>query len=198
MGTVYAPTTRCSISTLRSRCPTRPSWRSRSTATASCRKHGRRCGWSIPISVAFSDVGVVGGTHYWRWTSSRTRCRSAPGFCEEAAELVHTLATAPPWPRRIGTNRPRDLKPANVLITPDRRPVITDFGLALRLHSQDKRLTDPAPRPHALLLAPNSSSKSSLAWPTHRLWALASSSTKLSPARCPPRRPTPGRSPTTS
>src|SRR5947208_519862 len=94
------------------------------------------------------DVGVFHGTHYLAMDlvpgRPLSQCpRMSP---KAAAELVHTLATALDEAHRHGIVH-RDLKPANVLITPDGRPVITDFGLALRLHSQDKRLTEPGTTP---------------------------------------------------
>src|SRR5947209_10514732 len=94
------------------------------------------------------DVGVLGGVHFLAMDlvpgealSQRPR-PSPPG----AGELVHTLACALAEAHRLGVVH-RDLKPANILVTPEGRPVITDFGLALRLYSQDKRLTEPGTMP---------------------------------------------------
>jgi serine/threonine protein kinase len=54
--------------------------------------------------------------------------------------LVHTLALALAEAHRLGVVH-RDLKPSNILITPRGEPVVTDFGLALRLDAGEERLT---------------------------------------------------------
>jgi serine/threonine protein kinase len=60
----------------------------------------------------------------------------------DTVDLIRTLASALAEAHRRGVIH-RDLKPSNVLIMPDGTPVITDFGLALRLDSLDTRLTSP-------------------------------------------------------
>lgn len=58
-----------------------------------------------------------------------------------AVRLVVTLARAMSFAHRLHVIH-RDLKPDNVLITPDGAPVVTDFGLALRL-DVDPHVTEP-------------------------------------------------------
>lgn len=58
----------------------------------------------------------------------------------QAAALVRRLAEALEETHARGILH-RDVKPANVLVTGDRRPVIVDFGLAVDTHAESDRLT---------------------------------------------------------
>jgi NAD+ kinase len=64
----------------------------------------------------------------------------------EAVALVHTLALAMQRAHEVGVTH-RDLKPSNILFRPSSgggpRPVITDFGLGLRLYSPDALMPQP-------------------------------------------------------
>jgi serine/threonine protein kinase len=112
------------------------------------------------------DVGVCQGTHYLAmdFIPGQPLSRSGRRSPAEAARLIQTLAVALAYAHAQGVIH-RDLKPSNILMTPDaglsqtvtlgaaaqspdvERPVITDFGLALRINSQDKRLTQPGATP---------------------------------------------------
>src|SRR5262249_22748448 len=63
-----------------------------------------------------------------------------PQPADQAAALAERLARAMHAAHQSGVLH-RDLKPDNVLLTPDGRPKISDFGLAKRLHP------DPTPTP---------------------------------------------------
>ncbi len=88
------------------------------------------------------DVGSHEGTAYltMRYVPGEPLSRRTPADPADAADLVRNLAVALAEAHRRGVVH-RDLKPSNVLIEPDGTPVITDFGLALRLDSLDPKLT---------------------------------------------------------
>jgi predicted Ser/Thr protein kinase len=92
------------------------------------------------------DAGEVGGVPYLtmayidgRPLSDRVR-EGQPLPQREAAALVRELAEALAYVHRQGVIH-RDIKPGNVMLTPEGRPVLVDFGLALRLGRGDPRLT---------------------------------------------------------
>jgi hypothetical protein len=58
----------------------------------------------------------------------------------EAAALVRELAVALAYVHRQGVIH-RDLKPGNVMLNDQGRPILVDFGLAVRLNRADPRLT---------------------------------------------------------
>jgi hypothetical protein len=69
---------------------------------------------------------------------------SGPSWLEpgDALSLCHTLALALALAHGQGVIH-RDLKPGNVLVKPDGQPILTDFGLALRLDRADALLPGP-------------------------------------------------------
>lgn len=92
------------------------------------------------------DVGEIDGTPYLTMAfiegkplSDRIR-DGKPLPPREVADLVRELAEVLAYVHRQGVVH-RDLKPANVMLTAEGRPVVVDFGLALRLNRGDVRLT---------------------------------------------------------
>jgi hypothetical protein len=90
------------------------------------------------------DIGRHDGTLYltMRYVPGAPLSECAPHEPQDIVELVRVLAIAMAEAHHRGVIH-RDLKPSNVLIMPDGTPVITDFGLALRVDSDDPRLTSP-------------------------------------------------------
>jgi serine/threonine protein kinase len=88
------------------------------------------------------DVGLVGDLPYLAMTyvPGRSLAQQPPRDAVAIAQLIHTLAVALAEAHRHGVIH-RDLKPSNILIQPDGEPVVTDFGLALRLDGVNERLT---------------------------------------------------------
>src|SRR5262249_37157679 len=76
------------------------------------------------FSLEFVDGGSLDG-----------KLKAAPLTPPEAARLVETLARALHAAHERGVVH-RDLHPANVLVTGDGTPKVTDFGLAKRLDDQ--------------------------------------------------------------
>ncbi len=93
-------------------------------------------------------------------TLSHLRDLRPPGF-ESAAGLVRDLADALDHAHRRGVFH-RDVKPANVIVAPDGRPRLTDFGLARR-SSQEATLT----REGTVLGTPNYMSPEQAAGQSH-------------------------------
>jgi hypothetical protein len=95
------------------------------------------------------DHGTVGATPYLSMELIRgdRLSRYRPGghaWLEpaDAVALAHTLALALAVAHGQGIIH-RDVKPSNVLVRPDAQPVLTDFGLALRLDQSDALLPGP-------------------------------------------------------
>lgn len=97
-----------------------------------------------PGIVPVLDVGQDDGRHYLTmpFVDGRTLAmllREGPLDPRTAAEMLRALADAIQHAHEQGVLH-RDLKPGNILITPDGCPQITDFGLA-RSMSTDSRMT---------------------------------------------------------
>ncbi len=83
------------------------------------------------------EVGEHEGQHYFSMgyvdgQSLAARLAEGPLPPREAAELVATVAEAVDYAHRQGVVH-RDIKPSNILLDPQGRPRVTDFGLAKRL-----------------------------------------------------------------
>jgi serine/threonine protein kinase len=93
------------------------------------------------------DINEHAGVHYltMRYIDGVALAERPPPDFRAAAELLRTIALALTEAHRFGIIH-RDLNPRNVLITRAGEPVITDFGVALRLGADDDRLTLPGDR----------------------------------------------------
>jgi hypothetical protein len=89
------------------------------------------------------DLGEWQGCHYMtmRYVDGRPLAASAGRDERAAAALVRRAAAAMAEAHRLGVIH-RDLKRSNILVTPAGEPVITDFGLALRLDAVEEWRTD--------------------------------------------------------
>jgi hypothetical protein len=93
-----------------------------------------------PNIVQIYEVGQHGGAPYFSLEfcsggSLEKQLDGTPWEPKRAAALVQVLAQAVDGAHRAGLVH-RDLKPGNVLLTADRTPKITDFGLVKRLDAQ--------------------------------------------------------------
>ena len=116
--------------------------------------------------VALHDAGRDAGRCWIAYqfipgpTLSHLRDLRPPGF-DTAARIVRDLAEALEHAHRRGVFH-RDVKPANVIVDPDGRPRLTDFGLARRA-SQEATLT----REGTVLGTPNYMSPEQAAGQSH-------------------------------
>lgn len=90
------------------------------------------------------DIGQWEGIHFltMNYIEGESLDKRPPPEIDAVISLVRKLALAMAEAHRLGVIH-RDLKPANIIIRPDGEPVITDFGLALRLDAVNDALTDP-------------------------------------------------------
>jgi eukaryotic-like serine/threonine-protein kinase len=93
-----------------------------------------------PNIVQVYDIGVRDGLPFFAMElveggSLAARLRKGPLRPREAAELVGPIALALHHAHRDGVVH-RDIKPGNILLTPDGTPKVADFGLAKRLGAE--------------------------------------------------------------
>jgi uncharacterized membrane protein (UPF0136 family) len=89
-----------------------------------------------PGIVAVHEVGAAGGLAYLisdfvEGVTLTDLLKAGRPTLREAAELIAAVADALQYAHEQGVVH-RDVKPANIMISPDRRPVVMDFGLAKR------------------------------------------------------------------
>jgi WD40 repeat protein/tRNA A-37 threonylcarbamoyl transferase component Bud32 len=97
-----------------------------------------------PGIVRIFEIGKHEGQHYLSMAfvageSLASRVSRGPLPPDEAARLMHDVCEAVAYAHAQGVIH-RDLKPANILLDPQGRPHVTDFGLAKRMAS-DSGLT---------------------------------------------------------
>lgn len=93
-----------------------------------------------PSIVGIHDVGQIHGQHYFAMDyvagpSLATVARKGPLEPKIAARYVYSVARAVAHLHAQGIVH-RDIKPSNVLLDPDGRPRVTDFGLAKMLSGE--------------------------------------------------------------
>jgi len=94
-----------------------------------------------PQIVPVHEVGELGGQPYFTMkyiagTTLARRLAEGPMPPREAAELLAPVARAIHYAHEQGVLH-RDLKPSNILLDPDGRPHVSDFGLAKRVEGGD-------------------------------------------------------------
>ncbi len=103
-------------------------------------------GLSHPGIVPVYDVGSHAGQHYYAMgfvegPTLSEELRRRRFSMEESACLIRDLANAVAYAHEHGVVH-RDLKPGNILLSPEGKPLVTDFGLAKRT-DQPSQLTMP-------------------------------------------------------
>lgn len=99
-------------------------------------------GLSHPHIVPVFEVGQDAGRHFFSMgyvdgqSLSARVAKDGPLAPAEAARLVETISQAVDYAHQQGVVH-RDLKPQNVLLTKDGRPLVTDFGLAKQMGELD-------------------------------------------------------------
>jgi serine/threonine protein kinase len=104
---------------------------------------------SHPNIVSIYDVGETDEffyvvLEYVDGGDLRRQMGDAPWPPDEAARLMITLARAVAYAHSVGIIH-RDLKPSNILLTKERMPKISDFGLAKLIGQQQHEAADTAP-----------------------------------------------------
>jgi serine/threonine protein kinase len=98
-----------------------------------------------------TDLGEIDGTPYFvrRYVEGKPLSECAALGDRECVAIVRDVAIAMAAAHREGVVH-RDLKPLNIILTPEGIPVVIDFGLAIRPGSDDTRLTSTNVRPGTL------------------------------------------------
>jgi tRNA A-37 threonylcarbamoyl transferase component Bud32 len=99
-----------------------------------------------PFIVPIYEIGDDGGEQYIasafiEGPTLAAACAAGTLDCRRAAMVVHDLARALAYAHKLGVVH-RDVKPANVILDPEGRPHLTDFGLAYRQDAGDRPTQD--------------------------------------------------------
>ncbi|MBI2948137.1 MAG: protein kinase, partial [Verrucomicrobia bacterium] len=97
-----------------------------------------------PNIVTIHDIGEQDGQHYFSMdyvpgANLAELARTRPFSPKQAAEITARVALAIHYAHQQGVLH-RDVKPANVILTPEQQPRVLDFGLA-RIVADDSQLT---------------------------------------------------------
>ncbi len=142
-----------------------------------------------PAIVAVFDVGTVDGQHYFSMgyvegPSLADQLAGGPWVPADAARLMLQVAEAVHYAHEMGVIH-RDLKPANILLDRDRRPRITDFGLARQTTADELTITGQLVGTPSYMPPEQASGESGLSRPTIDVYALGATLYALLTARPP-------------